>query len=217
MNYVYERDYAVLVRLKVPASASGTIPIRAEARWLACTDKVCVPEQGDVRARPAGRKRRSEARDVRRMAPGAAPAAGSSGALRAGRRPAAHRDSAPGQRRRSSKPYVFPLTDGAGRLCRGADLPPQAVTCWSPSFSGGAASPANSPACSRSATGAGSSSPRRRATVPRRRARSLAALGAGAILLRRAWRARRRVPAQPDAVRLPDPGVEGAASRPQRR
>ena len=48
MNYVYERDYAVLVRLKVPADATGTIPIRAEARWLACTDKICVPEQGEL-------------------------------------------------------------------------------------------------------------------------------------------------------------------------
>ena len=48
MNYVYERDYAVLVRLKVPADASGTIPIRADARWLACTDKICVPEQGQL-------------------------------------------------------------------------------------------------------------------------------------------------------------------------
>jgi DsbC/DsbD-like thiol-disulfide interchange protein/cytochrome c biogenesis protein CcdA len=47
MNYVYENDYSVLVRLKVPKSASGTIPIRAAARWLACTDKVCVPEQGE--------------------------------------------------------------------------------------------------------------------------------------------------------------------------
>jgi cytochrome c biogenesis protein CcdA len=46
MNYVYERDYAVLVRLKVPADASGTVAIRADARWLACTDKICVPEQG---------------------------------------------------------------------------------------------------------------------------------------------------------------------------
>src|SRR5689334_24859951 len=27
MNYVYERDYAVLVRLKVPADATGTIPV----------------------------------------------------------------------------------------------------------------------------------------------------------------------------------------------
>ncbi len=46
MNYVYERDYAVLVRLKVPAGAKGVISLRAKARWLACTDKVCVPEQG---------------------------------------------------------------------------------------------------------------------------------------------------------------------------
>jgi DsbC/DsbD-like thiol-disulfide interchange protein/cytochrome c biogenesis protein CcdA len=48
MNYVYERDYAVLVRLKVPADARGTIPIRADAHWLACTDKICVPEQGQL-------------------------------------------------------------------------------------------------------------------------------------------------------------------------
>ena len=48
MNYVYERDYAVLVRLKVPADAKGTIPIRADAHWLACTDKVCVPDQGQL-------------------------------------------------------------------------------------------------------------------------------------------------------------------------
>jgi DsbC/DsbD-like thiol-disulfide interchange protein/cytochrome c biogenesis protein CcdA len=46
MNYVYEHDYAVLVRLKVPPDARGTVPIRANARWLACTDKICVPESG---------------------------------------------------------------------------------------------------------------------------------------------------------------------------
>ena len=46
MNYVYERDYFVLVRMKAPPGASGTVPIRAEARWLACTDKICVPESG---------------------------------------------------------------------------------------------------------------------------------------------------------------------------
>ena len=46
VNYVYERDYAILVRLKVPPGVTGTVPIRAEARWLACTDEVCVPEQG---------------------------------------------------------------------------------------------------------------------------------------------------------------------------
>src|SRR4051794_20156734 len=48
MNYVYERDYAMLVRLKVPADAHGPVPIRAQARWLACTDKICVPEQGEL-------------------------------------------------------------------------------------------------------------------------------------------------------------------------
>jgi DsbC/DsbD-like thiol-disulfide interchange protein/cytochrome c biogenesis protein CcdA len=48
MNYVYEQDYALLIRLRVPAGASGTVPIRAEARWLACTDKVCVPESGEL-------------------------------------------------------------------------------------------------------------------------------------------------------------------------
>lgn len=48
MNYVYERDYSVLVRLKVPAGARGTVPIRAAAHWLACTDKICVPEQGEL-------------------------------------------------------------------------------------------------------------------------------------------------------------------------
>ena len=48
MNYVFERDYAVLVRLKVPMDAKGVIPIRANARWLACTDKICVPEQGQL-------------------------------------------------------------------------------------------------------------------------------------------------------------------------
>ncbi len=47
MNYVYEDDYAVLTRLKVPAGAAGTVPIAAKARWLACTDKICVPEQGE--------------------------------------------------------------------------------------------------------------------------------------------------------------------------
>jgi DsbC/DsbD-like thiol-disulfide interchange protein/cytochrome c biogenesis protein CcdA len=46
VNYVYERDHALLTRLKVPADAKGVLPIRAEAQWLACTEKVCVPERG---------------------------------------------------------------------------------------------------------------------------------------------------------------------------
>ena len=47
MNYVYERDYAVLARLKAPPGISGQVPIRATARWLACTETICVPEQGE--------------------------------------------------------------------------------------------------------------------------------------------------------------------------
>jgi DsbC/DsbD-like thiol-disulfide interchange protein/cytochrome c biogenesis protein CcdA len=48
VNYVYERDHALLTRLTVPKDATGVLPLRAEAQWLACTDKVCVPEQGSI-------------------------------------------------------------------------------------------------------------------------------------------------------------------------
>src|SRR5436305_5310544 len=48
MNYVFERDYAVLVRLKVPADARGRVPIPADARWLACPGQICVPERGQL-------------------------------------------------------------------------------------------------------------------------------------------------------------------------
>lgn len=47
VNYVYERDHAILTRVKVPAHAKGVLPIHASAQWLACTDKVCVPERGE--------------------------------------------------------------------------------------------------------------------------------------------------------------------------
>ena len=48
VNFVYERDYALLVRLTVPAGARGILPIRAKAQWLACTEEVCVPEHGTI-------------------------------------------------------------------------------------------------------------------------------------------------------------------------
>jgi DsbC/DsbD-like thiol-disulfide interchange protein/cytochrome c biogenesis protein CcdA len=48
MNYVYEHDYAVLTRLKVPVTATGRVTVEASLHWLACTDKICVPEQGEV-------------------------------------------------------------------------------------------------------------------------------------------------------------------------
>ena len=48
VNYVYERDHALLTRLTVPKDAKDKLALRAEAHWLACTDKVCVPEQGSI-------------------------------------------------------------------------------------------------------------------------------------------------------------------------
>ena len=48
VNYVYEADYAVLTSIKVPAGTTGTHRIAAKMRWLACTDKICVPEQGEA-------------------------------------------------------------------------------------------------------------------------------------------------------------------------
>ena len=112
MNYVYERDYAVLVRLKVPAGATGTIPIRAEAHWLACTDKICVPEQGALALDltvGTGTPRRAQFDEWRRALP----------------RPLATPGhfAVEGNRLRVAvplpatidvgKPYLFPITDNA--------------------------------------------------------------------------------------------------------
>nr|MBA2467300.1 thiol:disulfide interchange protein [Sphingomonas sp.] len=112
MNYVYERDYAVLVRLKVPAGATGVVPIRASARWLACTDEICVPEQGsfglDVPV-GSGTARRAMFDEWRRALP--RPLTSTARFDLAGDRLRVAiplpRDAAVGE------PYVFPITDGA--------------------------------------------------------------------------------------------------------
>ncbi len=46
MNYVYERPYALLADLTIDASVpNGTmLNVRVQADWLACTDRICVPE-----------------------------------------------------------------------------------------------------------------------------------------------------------------------------
>ncbi|MBO9582162.1 MAG: thioredoxin family protein [Sphingobium sp.] len=51
MNHVYEHDYALLFDLSVPPDAKPgqVLPISGKARWLACTDSICVPQQGEVR------------------------------------------------------------------------------------------------------------------------------------------------------------------------
>jgi thiol:disulfide interchange protein/DsbC/DsbD-like thiol-disulfide interchange protein len=50
MNYVYERDYALLATVQVPASAEpgATFPIDARLDYLVCTNEVCVPEAASV-------------------------------------------------------------------------------------------------------------------------------------------------------------------------
>jgi len=53
MNHVYESDYAVLVPLSVPAgpAVGRIVPLEVEASWLACTDKICVPERATLTLR----------------------------------------------------------------------------------------------------------------------------------------------------------------------
>ncbi len=50
MNYVFERPYAVIVPLTVPADlAVGTkLPIKLHLQYLVCTQTLCVPEQADL-------------------------------------------------------------------------------------------------------------------------------------------------------------------------
>ena len=49
MNHVYEGEYVVLVPLKASAAAPRQhYEITLAAHWLACTDKICVPETGEL-------------------------------------------------------------------------------------------------------------------------------------------------------------------------
>jgi DsbC/DsbD-like thiol-disulfide interchange protein/cytochrome c biogenesis protein CcdA len=112
MNYVYEHDYAVLVRLKVPKDVKGLVPIRASARWLACTDQICVPESGDLALDlPVGSGAPERARfdEWRRALPRplATPARFELAGQTLRVAIPLPRDIAVGE------PYVFPITDGA--------------------------------------------------------------------------------------------------------
>jgi DsbC/DsbD-like thiol-disulfide interchange protein/cytochrome c biogenesis protein CcdA len=46
MNHVYERPFAVLVDLQLSPdlSVGAALPIKVRGEWLACTDKICVPQ-----------------------------------------------------------------------------------------------------------------------------------------------------------------------------
>ena len=52
MNYVYERPFAYLVTLAVPAGQrAGEVPVEVKLDYLVCTREVCVPESQTLRTR----------------------------------------------------------------------------------------------------------------------------------------------------------------------
>ncbi|NCP19896.1 MAG: thiol:disulfide interchange protein [Erythrobacter sp.] len=52
MNHVFEGDYAVVANLRVSedAAVDGPFVLRGTAQYLACTDKICVPQRAELRA-----------------------------------------------------------------------------------------------------------------------------------------------------------------------
>lgn len=48
VNYVYKGEHAVLFEAAIPASNRTEMRFAGTLRWLACTDKVCVPEKGEI-------------------------------------------------------------------------------------------------------------------------------------------------------------------------
>ena len=50
MNYVYERPYALLLKLKVPEGLApgAPLPIKGKFDYLVCTEEVCIPESADL-------------------------------------------------------------------------------------------------------------------------------------------------------------------------
>jgi DsbC/DsbD-like thiol-disulfide interchange protein/cytochrome c biogenesis protein CcdA len=61
MNHVYEHEYAVLQTFSIPANIpiGEGLPVLLKAEWLACSDKLCVPESAELTGRvevASGRK-----------------------------------------------------------------------------------------------------------------------------------------------------------------
>ena len=55
MTYSYLGE-VVLPLTVTPPRDLGALPVQAKASWLIC-EKICVPEEGELRARAAGRDR----------------------------------------------------------------------------------------------------------------------------------------------------------------
>ncbi len=53
INHVYKDPYAVLVPIEVPetAAVANIAPITVDAQWLACSDRLCVPERATLTLR----------------------------------------------------------------------------------------------------------------------------------------------------------------------
>lgn len=65
MNYVYKEPYALLARVQIaPSVAPGTeLTLSGKASWLACTDKICVPESALIAVSlAAGKAGKADAR-----------------------------------------------------------------------------------------------------------------------------------------------------------
>jgi DsbC/DsbD-like thiol-disulfide interchange protein/cytochrome c biogenesis protein CcdA len=117
MNYVFERDYALLATLHVPADAEPgvVVPVDARLDYLVCTETLCVPETAtvstelDVGAAP---RPRDPAFDRYRQALPRPLAAAAHFAVANGRlRLAIPFPAGAGL----SDPYVYPVTDDALR------------------------------------------------------------------------------------------------------
>ncbi|SEN17813.1 Thiol:disulfide interchange protein [Sphingomonas gellani] len=66
MNYVYERPYAPLVTLTVPAMRGGqSLPIRLHTSYLVCTATLCVPEEQTLSIAPVATDGAAGVRDAR--------------------------------------------------------------------------------------------------------------------------------------------------------
>ncbi|MBX7527394.1 protein-disulfide reductase DsbD family protein [Qipengyuania vesicularis] len=56
MNHIYEGEYAVLVPIEVPeqAAVQNIAPITGFVSYLACTDRICVPQDAALRVQTGG-------------------------------------------------------------------------------------------------------------------------------------------------------------------